>query len=141
MTSRRQLVAGTWIIGSVAYGVVRALLVWRFLSPYGVNVIAFSSVEVTTSLVFGWMSSRLVTGVIDGKWKRAVTSLAPTIAAYIAPDAYVLLTVGRLPPSTWKVLIAIVATSSFITLAGITRQIIQGQRSRKSDQKLPMNPM
>lgn len=81
------------------------------------------------------MSSRLVLAIIDDKWKRAGLSLAPTLLAYGAPDVYVFVAVGHLPEKTWRILVFIVTTSTFITLAGITRKIIQGQDNRRSEQE------
>lgn len=81
------------------------------------------------------MSSYFVLAIIDGKWKRAILSLAPTLLAYGAPDVYVFVAVGHLPEKTWRILVFIVATSTFITLAGITRKIIQGQDNQRSGQK------
>ena len=118
-----------WIAGSVLYGLVRAALVWRYLSSYGVNAAVFTAVEAVTSLVYGWASSRLVLAVIDRRWRTAAVSAVPALLAYLAPDAYVFLSVGELPAGTRRVLVAIVVTTCSITLAGLSRQILHARRA------------
>ena len=130
MPDRRTLLSRLWIAVSVLYGLLRAGLVWRFLSGYGVNPFVFVVLEGTSSFAYGWASGRLVLAVIDGRWRDALAAFVPALMAYAAPDAYVLLAVGRLPDGVMTTLVAIVAVTASLTCAGIVLQVRRGRRAR-----------
>ena len=130
MQNRRTTLSRLWIVGSLLYGLVRVLLVWRFLSGYGVNVAWFAAVEATSSLAYGWFSSRAVLAVIDGNWRAALRSATPTVVSYGAPDAFVFLSVGRLPGGLRNTLVGVVTVTAAVTLAGVVLQVRRGRASR-----------
>ena len=123
MDARRTLLSRLWILGSVAYGGLRALLVWRFLSGYGVNPWVFATVELSSSACYGWGSARLVTHIIDRHWRALRWSVPATLAAYAAPDAYVLAAAGSLPDGLWATIISVVVVSAVLAVFAIAREV------------------
>lgn len=131
MPDRRSFLARLWLLGSVAYGGLRALLVWRYLSGYGVNPWGFAAVELGSSAVYGWTSARVVIALVDRSW-AALRWLAPaTLVAYAAPDAYVFATVGSLPDGLLRTVVGIVVVSFVVAVLTLSREVVRG-RSAKS---------
>ena len=127
MANRRTLLSRLWVLGSVAYGGLRALLVWRYLSGYGVNPWGFAAVELGSSLVYGWSSARLVLALVDRRWP-ALRWLAPvTLAGYAAPDAYVLATVGTLPDGLLRTVVGIIVVSLVLAVITLVREVRRGR--------------
>lgn len=89
MDTRRAHFERVWILVSVAYGGLRAALVWKFLQKYGVNPYVFAGIEFTSAAVYGKSSVTVVGAVIDGPWNRIRSWLPLAFLAYFAPDAYV----------------------------------------------------
>ena len=130
VADRRRLLARLWILGSVAYGGLRALLVWRYLSGYGVNPWGFAAVELASSAVYGWTSSRLVIALVDRAWP-ALRWLAPaTLVAYGTPDAYVFASVGSLPDGLLRTIIGIVAVSFVVSALTLAREVARARARR-----------
>ena len=133
MQNRRATLSRLWVLGSVLYGLVRVLLVWRFLSGFGVNVAAFAVVEASSSLAYGWFSSRAVLAVIDGHLRPAVRNALPTVLAYGTPDVFVFLSAGRLPGGLRNTLLGMVTVTAAVTLTGLVLQVRRGRTARKGN--------
>ena len=118
-----------WILISVAYGGLRAALVWKFLRRYGVNPYVFAGVQFTSAAIYGKSSAQVVGAVIDGAWKRIRSWLPLALLTYFAPDGYVLLSAGRLPSDMLAILLAMVCVTLVLTGVGIWSQIRRGRRA------------
>ena len=129
MDTRRVNFERSWILISVAYGGLRAALVWRFLRKYGVNPYVFAGVEFSSAAIYGKSSAKVVGAVIDGAWKRIRTWLPMALLAYFAPDLYVLLSAGRLPSDMLAILLAMVCVTLVLTGVGVGGQIRRGRRT------------
>jgi len=129
MTTRRERFERVWILFSLAYGGIRAALVWRFLRRYGVNPYVFGSIEFASAATYGKSSSRVVGAVIDGAWKRIRPWLPLALLTYFAPDGYVLLSAGRLPSDMLAILLAMVFVTLVLTGVGVWSQIRRGRRA------------
>lgn len=134
MDARRTLLSRLWVLGSVAYGGLRALLVWKFLAGYGVNPWVFATVELSSSAGYGWASARMVTHLIDAKWRSLGWSAPLTLVAYAAPDAYVVLAVGHLPDGLWATVITVVSVSAVLATVALVREVRRGRRRRHAGQ-------
>lgn len=130
MPDRRRFLARLWILGSVAYGGLRALLVWRYLSGYGVNPWWFAVVELSSSLAYGWTSSRMVIALVDRKWSTLRWMAPATLVAYASPDVYVFTTVGQMPDGLLRTVVTIVAISFVAATVTVTREVVRGRRAR-----------
>ena len=129
MDTRRVNFERVWILISVAYGGLRAALVWKFLRRYGVNPYAFAGIEFSSAAIYGKSSAKVVGAVIDGAWKRIRPWLPMALLAYFAPDLYVLLSAGRLPGDMLAVLSALVCVTLVFTGVGVGGQIRRGRRA------------
>ena len=129
MDTRRVNFERGWILISVAYGGLRAALVWKFLRKYGVNPYVFAGVEFTSAAIYGKSSAQVVGAVIDGAWKRIRSWLPLALLTYFAPDGYVLLSAGRLPSDMLAILLAMVCVTLVLTGGGVWSQIRRGRRA------------
>jgi len=127
MTTRRARFERVWILISLAYGGIRAALVWRFLRRYGVNPYVFGSIEFASSAAYGKSSARVVGAAIDGVWTRLQAWLPVAIISYFAPDAYVLLNAGHLPGDMLAILISVVCASLVLTGVAVGSQVRRGR--------------
>ena len=112
-----------WTLISVAYGGLRAALVWKFLRKYGVNPYVFAGVEFTSAATYGKSSAQVVGAVIDGAWRRIRSWLPLALLTYFAPDGYVLLSAGRLPSDMLAILLAMLCVTLVLTEVGVWSQI------------------
>ena len=129
MDTRRADFERVWILISVAYGGLRAVLVWKFLRKYGVNPYVFAGIEFSSAAIYGKSSAQVVGAVIDGAWKRIRSWLPLALLAYFAPDSYVLFSTGKLPSDMLAILLAIVCVALVLTGVGIWSQIRRGRRA------------
>ena len=127
MDTRRVNFERGWIFLSVAYGGLRAALVWKFLRRYGVNPYVFAGVEFTSAAIYGKSSARVVGAAIDGVWTRLRAWLPVAIISYFAPDAYVLLSAGHLPGDMLAILISVVCASLVLTGVAVGSQVRRGR--------------
>ena len=127
MTTRRARFERVWILISLAYGGIRAALVWRFLRRYGVNPYVFGSIEFASAAAYGRSSARVVGAAIDGVWTRLRAWLPVAIVSYFAPDAYVLLSAGQLPGDMLAILISFVCASLALTGVAVGSQVRRGR--------------
>ena len=132
MDTRRANFERGWILISVAYGGLRAALVWKFLRRYGVNPYVFGAVEFSSAAIYGKSSAKVVGAVIDGTWVRLRSWLPVALLAYFAPDSYVLLSAGKLPSDMMAILFAMVCVTLVLTGVGIASQIRRGRRASRA---------
>ena len=126
MTTRRTRFERVWILASLAYGGIRAALVWKFLGRYGVNPYIFGSIEFASAAIYGKSSARVVGAAVHGVWTRLRAWLPVAIVSYFAPDAYVWLSAGHLPGDMLAILISVVCASLVLTGVGVGAQIRRG---------------
>lgn len=123
MAPRRALLSRLWLLGSIAYGGVRALLVWRFLSGYGVNPWAFAAVELGSSALYGWASAKVVLAVADRSWGLLWRVGPLSVCAYAAPDAFVFATLGHAPDGLVRTLVGVVVLSALVAVVALVREV------------------
>ena len=128
MASRRAQVERGWILVSIAYGGLRAALVWKFLRKYGVNPYVFGGIEFISAAIYGKSSAQVVGAVIDGAWIRLRIWLPVALLAYFAPDGYVFLSAGRLPSDMLVILVSVVCVTLVLTGVGMIAQVRRGRR-------------
>ena len=127
MNSRRAQFERGWILISIAYGGLRATLVWKFLQKYGVNPYVFGVIEFISAAIYGKSSAQVVGAVVDGAWIRLRTWLPVAVVAYFAPDGYVFLSAGRLPSDMLVILISVIGVTLVLTGVGMIAQIRRGR--------------
>ncbi len=123
MPTRRSVLTQGWIVASILYGILRTVLVWRFLSDYGVHPIVFAVVELVSSALYGWASARLVIAVIDHDRTKRRSMALVTLIGYIAPDLYVFASADRFPDDLLVTVLAIAVVSALLTAFGLVRSV------------------
>ena len=127
MGNRRIQLERGWILVSIAYGGLRAALVWKFLSQYGVNLYVFGVIEFISAALYGKSSAQVVGAVVDGTWIRLRPWLPVAVLSYFAPDAYVFLSAGHLPSDMMAILVSVVCVTLVLTGVGMFTQIRRGR--------------
>jgi len=116
-----------WIVASILYGAFRCSLVGAFLRQYGVNPKIFIAVEMVSSGFYGWTGGRAVVSIIDAQWHRLRRWGPFAILFYIAPDAYVFASAGRMSGDIYSLLLSIVGVAVVVTVVGIVIQVRKGR--------------
>lgn len=130
MNTRRAQFERGWIVVSIAYGGLRAGLVWKFLRKYGVNPYAFGFIEFASAAVYGKSSAQVVGAVIDGAWSRLRWWLPIAVLAFFAPDGYVFFSAGSLPSDMMAILISVVSVSLVLSGLGVVTQVRRGRQAK-----------
>jgi hypothetical protein len=129
MGTRRARFERVWILVSIAYGGLRTALVWKFLHKYGVNPYIFGVVEFVSAAIYGKSSAQVVGIVVDVERTRLRMWLPIAFLSYFVPDAYVFISVGRLPGDMMEILISVVCVTLVLTGVGMIAQIRRGRRA------------
>lgn len=119
-----------WILASIAYGVLRVVLAGTLLSDYGLNVVVFAVVEITSSAVFGIASGRLVESLLHRQGRNRALLVLATLAGYAAPDVYILGLADEYPANVRNSVIAIIAMSAIVSFVALLRRLRQGGSPR-----------
>lgn len=128
MGIRRTRFEHVWILVSIAYGALRAALVWKFLHKYGVNPYVFGVIEFVSAAIYGKSSAQVVGALVDVEWARLRMWLPIAVLSYFAPDTYVFISVGRLPGDMLAILTFVVCVSLVLAGVGMIAQIWRSRR-------------
>lgn len=109
-----------WILGVVAYAVVRALIAWPTLGQYGVNPVVFLLIDIGTAPPYALGQVRIVQGFRRRDWGRVQLWAAIVLVTFLAPYAYIALAGGDdLPAWVWIVmgiLVTVIGTASILRI-------------------------
>ena len=119
-----------WILASIAYGVLRVVLAGTLLSDYGLNVVVFAVVEITSSAVFGIASGRLVESLLQRQRRNRALLVLATLAGYAAPDVYILGFADKYPANVRNSVIVIIVVSAIVSFVALLRRLRQGGSPR-----------
>jgi hypothetical protein len=118
-TDRRERFHFLWFALVVLYAGIRIVVVTVFLRQYGVNPWVFAVVELSSSVVYGFASGRLVGAVVDRAIGTRRKWLVPTVFGFLAPDVYVIASGRGMPPTVFIV----IATVVIITTVAAVREL------------------
>lgn len=134
MKTRAAFLTRLWIGASLAYGVVRVVLVWRYLGEYGVSPVAFAIVEVVSSALYGWSSSQVVLILAAKSSRRLSRMVSVTVISFLAPDVFVFATLRRAPVHIVRTVLIVVGTSVLVTAVGWMRNVVRTNKQVELDQ-------
>jgi len=100
----RIVLEATWVVGVVAYGLARTLVVWGALSDYGVNPWIYGIIDLVSSVPYAIGTARVVTGILDRDWARVRKWGTIAVLTFFAPDVYILLAGHGMPTTVYLVL-------------------------------------
>ena len=121
-------VGRTWIVGVLAYSVVRALIVWPTLGDYGVNPVAFLIIDVGTAWPYAYGQVRVVKEARAQNWSGTQVWALISMLAFIAPYAYIAgAGSGDMPLIAWVIIGTLMVAFGVASVVRIRKQIRQPQ--------------
>ena len=120
---RRRMVEVLWVVAALAYGLGRAIVVWKTLGDYGVNPWIYGVLDVISTVPYAIGTARVVTGVIDRDWARV--RLWGTIAAvaFLVPDLYIVIVGESMPLVVYVVLGVWFIGAVYFAVRSITKKV------------------
>jgi hypothetical protein len=125
-----------WILGNLLYSGFRVLLAWGFLAKHGLSVFWFSVVELVSAVPWAIATSRLTKALVARRWDGTWRWAALATAAFLAPDAYVVLSTHHVP---WWVYAVIAGWVSIAAIVSV-RKIATAVRERRDAGEAPRTP-
>ena len=119
---RRWLERG-WIVASTAYGGLRIFVADHTVARYGVNIYAFATVELSSSIVYGLGTAKLVGAVLDRRRKQALRWAAFAAVGFCSPETFVAVTGKHMPPTIYLALATILTTMGTVGVVTLVRRI------------------
>lgn len=88
-TSRRRVFELSWVVGVVAFTLVRLLVARETLVQYGLNIWIFGLIDLVTAVPYAVGVARVVGAIIDRQAAVATGWLVVAGVSFVAPYAYV----------------------------------------------------
>lgn len=117
-----------WIAGNLAYSGLRIALAYRLLSRHGLNVWAFTLVELVASIPWAISTSRLTKGLLTRTYRNLWLWFIVAGASFFAPDIFVLATTHDVPAWIYAGIAAWLSTSAALA----ARRIAVSARDRRA---------
>jgi len=129
--SRRQVLELSWVVGVVAFVLVRFVIAYSTLAQYGQwTVIVFGILDVATAVPYALGTARLVTGLVDHRVAYASRWAMIACASFVAPYVW-LAWAGRedFPPIVYVVVGVLAVLLGANAVVGIARKVRQERQS------------
>jgi hypothetical protein len=114
--TQQTIFARLWVALVMLWAGVRILAVEVWLVGYGVNIWWFAAIELTSSVVYGVSSARLVHALARRDRKQSARWGALTLFGYVLPDTYMLSSGRAMPLATYAIVISLAITFAIIAL-------------------------
>ena len=112
-----------WVAAIFGYSVLRAVVVWPTLGRYGVNPLIFLIIDVVTAWPYAVGQVRVVQGLRRRNWQKVETWGLVTLAAFLAPYAYIVgAGTGEMPILAYVIIGTLVALIGIAAVLRILRQ-------------------
>ena len=122
--SRREIFGERiWAGLLVLYSTGAAFLVWKTLSKYGVNPIAFLIIDMVSSWPYGISTARIVVNAVKRQWHEVRKWAWVAAATFIAPDVYILASASRAPRSVYLILVVVISALILLAVLSVLLQI------------------
>ena len=119
-----------WVAAIFGYSVLRAVVVWPTLGRYGVNPWMFLFIDVVTAWPYAVGQVRVVQGLRRRNWQKVETWGLVTLAAFLAPYAYIVgAGTGEMPILAYVIIGTLVA---LIGIAAVLRTLRQARSPEMS---------
>lgn len=121
-TRRRVVLERVWILLTVLYGIGRAAVVGAAFGDHGVNPWLYLVIDLVTSVPLGLSTARVIGGLVDHDFVAVRRWAVVAVAAFVAPDLYVLIAGRGIPAIGYGALGCFVAASAAISVLGVRRR-------------------
>ena len=133
--SRREILGERiWAGLLVFYSTGAAFLVWKTLSKYGVNPIAFLIIDMVSSWPYGISTARIVVNAVKRRWHEVRKWAWVAAATFIAPDVYVLASARHAPRRVYLFLIVVI---SALIISAVLSVVLQVRSKGKRENSAP----
>jgi len=119
---RRRIIERLWVVGVVAWGLGRTVIVWETLGGYGVNPWVYGAIDVVSSVPYGLATARVVENLID---RDRVTALRWGVVAavtFVLPDLYIVIAGRHMPVVVYVVLALLVVLLGTLAARGVVNK-------------------
>ena len=129
-TTTRKTSARIWFSLVFTWALVRALLVYKFFAPHGVNPIWYFVIDVASSIPYAIYSARLVFAFIDQNRPQLFSSGLITLISFYLPDIYVFLFANEIPRVLLISFVGWILLFSAMAIIEIFRNVRRGKAQR-----------
>ncbi|MBC9957907.1 hypothetical protein [Yimella sp. cx-51] len=113
-----------WILANVGYDVIYTLVMIKIFGQYGINGWVYVAYIAVFSLLYAWGSFELVGALVDGNSKRAHRFGALTVAAFLAPDIYLVVATHNVPWHVWAIFGTYVCVTATAAVIGLRKKVM-----------------
>ena len=131
--ARRKRLSRVWFGAVIAYSVARAVVVWRALGDYGVNVWIYLAIDLACAIVDGINTAKLVISLADERYHDARKEGLITLVTFIVPDLYIVYSGNKLPKMVYFVLGAIVILAFVVGVIHIKKKVRKISAEREKE--------
>lgn len=110
-------------MASTAYGGLRIFVADHTVARYGVNIYAFATVELSSSIVYGLGTAKLVSAALDRRRTQALRWAAFAAVGFCSPETFVAITGKHMPPTIYLALATILTTMGTVGVVTLVRRI------------------
>lgn len=120
--ANRRRIIGPWIIANLGYDVVHTLVVVAVFGRYGLVWWVYGLYVLFFSMIYAWSTLELIGALADRRTRRAAWLAPLTLAAYLAPETYIISVSRKVPTGVWVVLAVYVLVAATLTTVGLVRR-------------------
>jgi hypothetical protein len=131
-SSLRRNLTISWVVGIVAFTLVRLYFAQQWLAPEGLNIWVFGIIDLVTAVPYAIGVAKVVTSMVDHKHKAASGWAAVAAFNFLAPYLYVAWSGEQhsYPAPIWWVLGALVSVFGINAVLGVSRRVREQRKLR-----------
>ena len=119
-----------WIVVVLLWSLLRSFIVGHTLHRYGVDPWAYFVVDLASALPYAAASSKLVDALAKRDGPRTRQFAFAALAAFVAPDIYLILAAKHMPRSAYLILGIVIVLLAVLALWGIVCGATQRREAR-----------
>jgi len=128
--ARQTILVRMWVALVMLWAALRILAVDVWLVGYGVNIWWFAVIELTSSVIYGLSSARLVRALTIRHRKDSAKWGALTLIGYVLPDTYMLSAGRAMPIATYAIVILFSIFFAIIALVRTRSSVVKAVRTK-----------
>ena len=121
-----------WASTILLYTFAATFLVYKTMSQYGVNWIAFFVIDAITSWTYGIGTARLVISFIEKNWIAFRKWVWISGISFITPQIYILLVARRVPRNDYIAIAIVVGTLAAFALFSLASEVAKARHNHRN---------
>ncbi len=124
-SSRRRKLELSWVIGVVAFVILRFAIAYSALNEYGLTVWVFGILDIVTAVPYAIGTARLVTSMVDKNLQAAARWGIVACISFLAPYAWVAWAgrEGEFPTAVYITIAVLVVCLGTNAVVGILKRV------------------